>query len=116
MSSPPPNGDYIYAPGAQGLVTNPTGSVTFTYNQPAIQARPLNLPGPPPGPLVGRSKELAELAALLSPGWLLQSWGMVGVGKSTLALTAARQYRDRFPGGLLYLNLGLYHNRNTKSR
>lgn len=63
-------------------------------------------------PLVGRHREMHRLrsAALSdpqrSPAIVVESLsGMAGVGKTCLALHAAHELRELFPGGRLYLNL-----------
>lgn len=47
--------------------------------------------------LVGRSSELAEVAGLLAANRLVTITGVGGVGKTRLAIEAARQARGRFP-------------------
>ncbi|KFU75220.1 hypothetical protein BB31_42735 [Amycolatopsis lurida NRRL 2430] len=54
---------------------------------------------------VGRDSELAELSRLLSTGRLLTLVGPVGVGKTRLAVRAAREAADRFPGGVCMVRL-----------
>lgn len=81
---------------------------------PTSQAtlRPAQLPYSARG-FVGRSEELSELEALTVQGGgrpeirptLVVIEGASGVGKSTLALHAARQLCDRFPDGQLYVDL-----------
>jgi DNA-binding SARP family transcriptional activator len=75
------------------------------------------LPGRPaaggpavPGRLVGRTAELAELTGLLDQAAaqtvvISVIAGPAGAGKTALARHWARQVRDRFPDGQLYLNL-----------
>ena len=55
---------------------------------------------------VGRGSELATLTAddAARPGVAVIE-GMPGVGKTTLAVRAARLVRDRYPDGTIYLNL-----------
>ncbi|MCJ7512405.1 MAG: tetratricopeptide repeat protein [Anaerolineales bacterium] len=64
--------------------------------------RPLPLPA---APLIGRQRELAELADRLEdPGHrLVTLMGGSGVGKSRLALAAAQQVRSSFTGGVAFV-------------
>ena len=68
-----------------------------------------------PAAFVGRRTELAELDQLLVPrpardgGTALTAiCGVAGVGKTTLAVRWASRVADRFPDGLLYVNLRGY--------
>jgi hypothetical protein len=68
--------------------------------------------GGPAGPdrLIGRTAELAELTGLLDQAAaqtvvISVIAGPAGAGKTALARHWARQVRDRFPDGQLYLNL-----------
>lgn len=54
---------------------------------------------------VGRTSELTELSAMLSRSRLTTLTGVGGVGKSRLALHAARQAQDRFPDGVWLVEL-----------
>jgi DNA-binding SARP family transcriptional activator/tetratricopeptide (TPR) repeat protein len=58
----------------------------------------------------GRFAELSRLTAMLgrrdtTPTGIVCIQGMAGVGKTTLAVHWAHQVSDRFPDGLVYLNL-----------
>ncbi|WP_433271078.1 BTAD domain-containing putative transcriptional regulator [Actinosynnema sp. CS-041913] len=65
---------------------------------------PRQLPAAPRW-FTGRLDELAALDELLGhPGTAVVS-GSGGIGKSTLALRWAHRHADRFPGGLLFVNL-----------
>ncbi|MGW0643760.1 AfsR/SARP family transcriptional regulator [Streptomyces badius] len=73
---------------------------------------PQNLPRQPP--LIGRHAELHQLSAAVrrateaehGPVVTLETIsGMAGVGKTAIAVHAARRFADRFPDGLLYLDL-----------
>ncbi len=62
-----------------------------------------------PAPLIGRTQELETLATMLlndAPVVLTPAiTGMGGVGKTLLAATFARQYQQRFPGGVFWLSM-----------
>ena len=61
----------------------------------------------PPGPLLGRSAELAAIADMLAePGWpVVTITGPGGVGKTRLALEAANAAAADFPGGVTWADL-----------
>ncbi len=61
----------------------------------------------PPTPLLGRESELAEIGGFLgNPGSrLLTLTGTGGVGKTRLALQAARQAAGLFPDGVVFVAL-----------
>ncbi|MBB4700183.1 ATP-binding protein [Sphaerisporangium siamense] len=83
--------------------------------RPPAAASPATVPRQLPpaiGGFVGRSREMAELTALLSPEDARPSSvviaavsGSPGVGKTALALHWAHLVRDAFPDGSLYVNL-----------
>jgi predicted ATPase len=57
-------------------------------------------------PLVGRDRELSAVIGLLeSDARLITLTGSGGIGKSRLAIEAAAQVRDRFPGGVVFVDL-----------
>ena len=62
---------------------------------------------PPLPPLIGRERELADLAALLTDSsWrLLTLVGPGGIGKTRLAMQAAVDARDGFPDGVSFVEL-----------
>jgi len=64
-----------------------------------------NLPAPLPG-FVGRAAELAELEEMIPASRLVTLTGIGGIGKSTLALQAARQRVADFSGGVWLIELG----------
>jgi predicted ATPase/class 3 adenylate cyclase len=65
---------------------------------------PTNLPQPS-ATLVGRSRELAELAALVSESRLVTLTGPGGVGKTRLAVEVARAALHRFRDGAFFVSL-----------
>ena len=64
-----------------------------------------NLPAPLAG-FVGRKNELSELGALLANSRLVSLTGVGGVGKTTLALQAAREQMPYFDDGVWLIELG----------
>lgn len=64
-----------------------------------------NLPAPLAG-FVGREAELDELEELIATSRLVTLTGIGGIGKSTLALQAARQRVADFDGGVWLIELG----------
>lgn len=56
--------------------------------------------------LIGREQELAELDRRLRPGNVVTVTGVGGVGKTRLALAAARAVQARFPDGAWLVELG----------
>ena len=55
--------------------------------------------------VVGRSDDLRRIAGLLDEGRFITLTGPGGVGKTTLALDAARRHASRFPGGAVLVDL-----------
>ena len=78
-----------------------------------VTAVPESAPGPvvgalaPPVRLVGREDDVSEVARLLTDGAtrVLTLTGPGGVGKTSLALTAARAAAASFPGGMTVVDL-----------
>jgi predicted ATPase/DNA-binding winged helix-turn-helix (wHTH) protein len=68
----------------------------------AVPARPGGLP-PEPSPLLGRAQELRLLTELLRGHRLVSVVGPGGVGKTRLALAAARSLQAHWPGGVRLL-------------
>jgi DNA-binding SARP family transcriptional activator/tetratricopeptide (TPR) repeat protein len=77
----------------------------------ALPIKPAQLP-PDISTFVGRDDVLDRLEAAVTGGGttvrILAITGAAGVGKTALAIHWARQVRDRFPDGQLYLNLHGY--------
>ena len=75
----------------------------------ATQVPPADTLPPPPVEFVGRAAELAALTADQGDTAEVRIIeGMPGVGKTALALQAARILAPRYPDGLLYLNFHRY--------
>lgn len=72
----------------------------------SLDSRPTNLPQQLP-PLVGRRREIVELAALLASdrGRLVTLTGPGGSGKSRLSLAVAADWREREPGWAFVVRL-----------
>ncbi|GAA2391946.1 BTAD domain-containing putative transcriptional regulator [Nonomuraea africana] len=82
---------------------------------PALEAGPA---APPPGnlpapmsDLIGRAEAVGEVTALLGSGRLVTLTGPGGVGKTSLALEAARRLADSFPDGAWLVELGALPSR-----
>jgi len=70
-----------------------------------LDNRPTNLPAQPT-PLIGRERELAEVAALIGGHTrLLTLTGTGGTGKTRLALQVAADMIEAFPNGVFLVNL-----------
>ncbi|MFV8319556.1 TetR family transcriptional regulator [Mycobacterium sp. 23] len=82
-----------------------TGMVTELMLRGVRAAARGNLPAPLVG-FVGREAELAELTELVATSRLVTLTGIGGIGKSTLALQAARQRVADFEGGVWLIELG----------
>ncbi|HEX2357611.1 MAG TPA: helix-turn-helix domain-containing protein [Micromonosporaceae bacterium] len=66
-------------------------------------ARPL----PVLGALIGRDRDVAEVAELVTTGHAVVTLvGLAGVGKSSLALAVTHHVADRFPGGVAGIVVG----------
>jgi hypothetical protein len=100
---------------AQELGATPEPETTALRNQiseltlatsMALQRRapPGNLPVPPT-PLIGLTRELGEVCARLREGHLLTIVGAPGLGKTRLALEAARALRFEFSDGVYLVEL-----------
>jgi transcriptional regulator with XRE-family HTH domain len=69
----------------------------------------VNLPVPPT-PLLGRKRELDEIRIFLREVRLLTFTGLGGVGKTRLALEAAREAAEDFPDGVAFVALASLAN------
>jgi predicted ATPase/DNA-binding winged helix-turn-helix (wHTH) protein len=95
------------------LGIDPSPEIRELYRDILLQAPHLSLESPePPGNLpvrltsfVGRTRELREVVALLGACRLVTLTGPGGIGKTRLALEAARQQRSRFPAGTWWVDL-----------
>jgi DNA-binding winged helix-turn-helix (wHTH) protein len=67
--------------------------------QPAGPLPPTNLPAPV-SELIGRDAEIAEVVSLIGAHRLVSLTGTGGIGKTQLALAAARQTLPHFAGGV----------------
>ena len=87
------------------LRRDPQLAVRLAGRHPRRMSQPDTLP-PETAEFVGRSEELALLAGEhgdAPPISLIE--GMPGVGKTTLAVHAARMVAEQYPDGMFYLNL-----------
>lgn len=95
---------------ARGERAVDTLPVTFDSASAAIDARlPLRATLPNPAtPFVGRTSEMAEIAGLLADDdcRLLALVGPGGVGKTRLAIEAARKVQGAFDEGAVFVSLG----------
>jgi predicted ATPase len=73
---------------AVGMAAQPAGALPLT-----------NLPAPV-SELIGRDAEVAEVVSLVGAHRLVSLTGIGGIGKTQLALTAARQLLPHFTGGV----------------
>jgi predicted ATPase/DNA-binding SARP family transcriptional activator len=96
---------------AESLGVEPTAETVVLYEQirdgvPVHIPPRHNLP-PPPGPLVGREKELSDLAELLSGphGRMVTLVGPGGIGKTRLALQVAAGQRGTVAHGVYFVPL-----------
>jgi predicted ATPase len=71
----------------------------------------LSLPHPPTQ-LIGRESEVLEVARMLrlDDNRLITLTGPGGIGKSRLAIEAADRVADRFPGGVVFVDLAPVHD------
>lgn len=87
----------------------PTGPVAATTNTRPVTVTPAQLPAEIPD-FVGRATESEQFERAVSNGHghglrVVNLVGRPGIGKSTFAIHAAREVRERFPDGQLYVDL-----------
>ncbi|HUG13952.1 MAG TPA: BTAD domain-containing putative transcriptional regulator, partial [Thermomicrobiales bacterium] len=79
--------------------------VVISSSASSERAHPvMNLPSPVSS-LVGRTREVAEVRQLLSTERLVTLTGPGGIGKTRLAIEAARGVTDDFPDGVAFIDL-----------
>ena len=97
-----------------GDVTGPvhtgSGDIINIYPASPQEARPPFTLPPDLLTFTGRDDLLDVLDGLLHPGGettvsIVGLKGMAGVGKSALAIHAAHRWRDRFPDGIVWIDL-----------
>jgi predicted ATPase len=90
------------APGGTDELAGPTEAATPVPTPSRFGPLPV-----PPTTLVGRTRELDDVAALLvrPDVRMVTLTGMGGIGKSRLAIEAARRVQDAFPGGVVMVPL-----------
>src|SRR3712207_5768730 len=84
------------------LATLPRGAAAAPFTLPTTPE--VNLPVPPT-PLLGRELELEQIRSFLRKARLLTFTGLGGVGKTRLALEAARDAAEDFPDGVAFVAL-----------
>jgi DNA-binding SARP family transcriptional activator len=99
------------------LGRDPALAVNAAVQRPVRAApadtQPADTLPPETAQFVGRDQELAQLLGAPGPGpQVVVVEGMPGVGKTALAVHAARQLSEEYPDGRLYLNL---HAHDTAS-
>ena len=88
--------EFVAASRGQGAVrpTSAGSAASSPWSRPRIGGLP------PAAPLIGRERDVAEVAALLLGGdGVVSLVGLAGVGKTGLAFAVAERVADRFAGG-----------------
>ena len=102
----PPEQHLIFVEIARGerpldhLALSPTQSVTLSPGHLVTPSLPT-----PTTPFIGRQTELAQIVDRLGNGRLLTLLGPGGMGKTRLAIEAARQVQATFADGVVFVNL-----------
>lgn len=99
-----PGRGYRFVRPAQGPEPEPAQRAPALSARPAVQPGATNLPARSEA-LFGRDEELAALCRLVEAQPLVTLLGSAGVGKTTLAMAAARTLRAGFPDGVWWVEL-----------
>ncbi|HET7077756.1 MAG TPA: hypothetical protein VFM49_09950, partial [Chloroflexia bacterium] len=97
--------------GGGGIAIGPGATVhdqrRYEYHLPATpsSAPPFVVPYPRNPLFTGRDAELARLTEWLDAGQCVAVVGTGGLGKTQLAAEYAHVARDRYPGGVFWLNM-----------
>lgn len=88
----------------RGTVTGGSATDPAESTNAMVSAAPSNLPQPMTG-FLGRERETAELAAVVSSSRVTTLTGPGGIGKTRLALRVAEEIADGHPGGVWFVDL-----------
>ena len=89
--------DHLHAPPAQPQVSNSSSLLSTSFQSPPLPASTT--------PFIGRKNELAQIVDRLANGRLLTLLGPGGIGKTRLAIEAARQIQANFANGAVFVPL-----------
>ncbi len=85
-------------------ILNQDPALEAASSREAVGRAKSNLPSQPT-PLIGREAELAEIRERLDRTRLLTLTGTAGTGKTRLAIEAAAELAERYPGGAVFVAL-----------